>query len=207
MNQLYLFLLSAILLVSIGWSESKQNKPEKETKVQNQTKSLFKKDSVFTFDADEVGKMPAGWSNYFTGKGGWGKWEIREDNGNKVLAQVSQENFGYHFDVIVLDSSDYQNLEMTVKFRSIRSDEEHYIRFEMDQFNNRGQNFQTFAVFVLISHDESEFPDSQEKNPEGLSPFVQGIRKIFICCRMFLKSVHSSSLIIIPKSAIRNSKL
>jgi len=124
MKKLIVFLMTAILLHSIACSESKQNKPEKETAVQEQNVTQTGSDSVFTFDADEIGKMPAGWSNYYTGKGSLGKWEIREDEGNKVLAQVSQKNFGYHFDVIVLDSSDYHDLEITVKFKGVKGEED-----------------------------------------------------------------------------------
>jgi hypothetical protein len=53
-----------------------------------------------------------------------GKCEIREDGSNKVLAQASQENFIYHFDVILLNWSDYQNLEITVKFKGVKGEED-----------------------------------------------------------------------------------
>ncbi|HDP99982.1 MAG TPA: DUF1080 domain-containing protein [bacterium] len=124
MKNLNLFLLFAILFVFACCDESKQNKPESKTITREQPENQTKTDSVFTFDADEVGKMPVGWTNYYTGKGNLGKWEIRDDGGKKVLAQVSQENFGYHFDVIVLDSSDYQNLEITVKFKGVKGEED-----------------------------------------------------------------------------------
>ncbi len=124
MIKLNVLLLFAILLVSVAFSQSKQGQPERKITVQEQAENQTKTDSAFTFDTAEVGKMPVGWSNYFTGKGGLGKWEIREDDGSQVLAQVSQENFGYHFDVIVLDSSDYQNLEITVKFKGVKGEED-----------------------------------------------------------------------------------
>lgn len=124
MNKLNVFLLAVILFAFVGCSESKQSKPESKTITQEQPENQTKTDSVFMFDADEVGKMPVGWTNYYTGKGKLGKWEIRDDGGNKVLAQVSQENFGYHFDVIVLDSSDYQDLEIMVKFNGVKGEED-----------------------------------------------------------------------------------
>ncbi len=115
MKKLNVFLLAALLLVSFGWSKSRE---------QTETKTENKAGTIFTFDADEVGKMPAGWSNYFTGKGGLGKWEIRRDNGGRVLAQVSQENFGYHFDVIVKDETGYRDLEITVKVKGVKGKED-----------------------------------------------------------------------------------
>jgi hypothetical protein len=124
MNKLNVLLLVTILLGSVGCGESKQNKPESKTITQEQPENQTRTDSVFMFDADEVGKMPVGWTNFYTGKGNSGKWEIRDDGGNKVLAQVSQENFGYHFDVIVLDRPDYQNLEITVKFKGVKGGED-----------------------------------------------------------------------------------
>jgi len=124
MKNLNVFLLAALLLTSFGCSEPKQSKSEGETTVREQSENQVETDTVFTLDTDDVGKMPAGWSNYFTGKGSLGKWEIRQDNGNRVLAQVSQENIGAHFDVVVWDGSNYQNLEITVKFKGIKGEED-----------------------------------------------------------------------------------
>ncbi len=126
MKKQNVLLLAALLLVSFGCNNAKENKPISENVVSKQpeTKIETKADTIFSFNADEAGKMPADWSNYYTGKGGLGKWEIRNDNGNQVLAQVSQENFGYHFDVIVLDESDYHDLEITVKFKGVKGEED-----------------------------------------------------------------------------------
>lgn len=81
-------------------------------------------ETLFSFDDDTVGEMPAGWSNAYTGKGGLGKWEIVEDKDNKVLAQLSQENGGYHFDVIVKDDTDYRDLEIEVDFKGVKGEED-----------------------------------------------------------------------------------
>lgn len=124
MNKLNVFLLAVILIAFVGCGESKQSKPESKTITQKQPENQTKADSVFLFNADRVGKMPVGWTNYFTGKGKLWKWEISDDGGNKVLTQVSQKNFGYHFDVIVLDSSDYQYLEMTLKINGVKGEED-----------------------------------------------------------------------------------
>jgi len=126
MKKQSVLLLSALLLVSIACSKSEENKAVSESPVQKQTESKTenKADTIFTFDTDEDGKIPAGWSNYFTGKGSLGKWEIRQDNGNQVFAQISQKNFGYHFDVIVWDKSDFQDLEITVKYKGVKGEED-----------------------------------------------------------------------------------
>jgi len=129
MKKFLVFLLAALLLMSLGCSESKQDQPESKATIQEEPKKPAESeaacsDSVFNFDTDEIGKMPEGWSNYVTGKGGLGKWEVRQDNDTRVLAQVSQENFGYHFDVIVRDESDYQDLEIIVKFKGVKGEED-----------------------------------------------------------------------------------
>ena len=79
---------------------------------------------TFSFNNDELGKVPSGWSNYLTGKGKLGQWEILDDNGNKVSAQTSKENFGYHFDVIVNDLLSYKDLEFTLKFKGVEGNED-----------------------------------------------------------------------------------
>lgn len=124
MNKLNLFLLAFLLLAATSCGESKQNQRENKTAVPDQVEIQTDTNLVFTFNKDKAGKMPAGWSNYFTGKGNLGKWEIRQDDDNQVLAQVSQEYFGYHFDVIVWDESNYQDLEITVKFKGVKGEED-----------------------------------------------------------------------------------
>jgi hypothetical protein len=78
----------------------------------------------FDFENYTLGKVPEGWSGYFTGKGDLGKWLILNDNGNKILAQTSDKNFGYHFDVIVNDELSYKDVEITVKFKGATGQED-----------------------------------------------------------------------------------
>ncbi len=78
----------------------------------------------FSFDNKEIGKVSTGWSRFFTGKGKLGHWEIINDHGNKVLAQTSKENFGYHFDVIVNNQLNYQDLEFSLQFKGMEGNED-----------------------------------------------------------------------------------
>jgi len=80
--------------------------------------------STFNFENYTLGKAPTGWTAYLTGKGDLGKWQILEENGNKILAQTSRENFGYHFDVIVNDELSYKDVEITVKFKGTDGEED-----------------------------------------------------------------------------------
>lgn len=98
-------------------NSDKAAKPDKPQQVESVGKTI-------SFEEAKVGEMPVGWSSHYTGKGGIGKWEIKEDNGSKVLAQVSQENGGYHFDVVVMDESAYQDLEIEVDFKGVKGEED-----------------------------------------------------------------------------------
>lgn len=80
--------------------------------------------TTFTFNNDGLGKIPSDWSSYLTGKGKLGLWKILDDNGSKILAQTSKENFGYHFDVIVNDFVSYKDLEFSLKFKGVEGHED-----------------------------------------------------------------------------------
>jgi hypothetical protein len=87
------------------------NIPTLNNKSDNQ---LLQQKTLFDFENYPERKSPAGWSNFITGKGDLGNWEILDDKGNKVLAQTSEKNFGYHFDVIVNDELSYKDVEISV---------------------------------------------------------------------------------------------
>jgi len=95
---------------------------ENETTITQST--LGEESILFSFAGEVPRKMPKGWSNYSTGDQGLGKWEIRDDNGNKVLAQISQEHFGYHFDIIVFDEFEFKDVEVSLQFKGITGEED-----------------------------------------------------------------------------------
>jgi len=77
-------------------------------------------DTTFTFETHKPGKIPSGWSQYFTGKGEKTDWIISDDNGNKVLAQISEDNPNYHFNEIVFDGLKVKNVELKVKMKGVK---------------------------------------------------------------------------------------
>ncbi len=128
MKKIHIFTAFAVLLIggnqvvksnSIGAKNISSNPKEIPTAVLTQMA-----ERSFNFDNDEIGKIPSGWTGYFTGKGKSGRWEIINDYDNRVLAQTSKENFGYHFDVIVNDQLSYTDLELTLKFKGVEGDED-----------------------------------------------------------------------------------
>ena len=77
-------------------------------------------DTTFTFDGCELGKIPSGWSQHFTGRGDKTEWQVLDDNGNKVLAQLSEDNPNYHFNEIVFDGFKVKNVELEVKMKGVK---------------------------------------------------------------------------------------
>ena len=118
--------LSAILLISCnsvnGKSDGQQNENVKKT---NEAAPVLLTDTTFTFSNNEIGEIPSGWSQYFTGKGKSTDWKVVDDNGNKVVAQLSEKHPNYHFNEIVYDGFKVKNVEMVVEIKGVKG--------EMDQ--------------------------------------------------------------------------
>ncbi len=74
----------------------------------------------FDFENYAAGKIPQGWSQYYTGKGKGTKWTIVQENKNKALAQLSERNPNYHFNVIVYDNLIAKNVHMKADLKGVR---------------------------------------------------------------------------------------
>lgn len=122
MKTLSIISLSIILLVSC--TQTKSNNTKKTGEIKNVTEDVvpvLNTDTTFTFDNDEPGKIPSGWSQYTTGKAGENpNWKIVTDNGSRVLAQLSEENPNYHFNEIVYDGFKVKNVELIVKMKGVK---------------------------------------------------------------------------------------
>ncbi len=136
---LLVFLLGFGLLVSAC-----SKKAEKETAQTPQTKQSAKvavqkttsadsvptatKSVLFNFDQDKPGQLPVNFSQHVTGKGKPGIWKViaAKDAISKpnVVEQTSSKYFGYHFNVLVNDSTDFSNIDLTVRFKAISGKED-----------------------------------------------------------------------------------
>ncbi len=76
-------------------------------------------DTVITFSDYKVNELPEGWSQYVTGKGDITDWRIINDDGEQVLAQLSDDNPSYHFNDIVFDAFQLKNVELSVKIKGV----------------------------------------------------------------------------------------
>ena len=83
---------------------------------------LFAKSLLFgiTFDFEKypVGKLPLGWMPVSTGNGVT-KWQVLKDQNNSVLAQVSNENPGSHFNLVINNEIAVKNIDLSVKVRGV----------------------------------------------------------------------------------------
>ncbi len=117
---------SLIFLISIlFFYNCKPIKPTENNKsATNQVRKNFesKYDTLFDFENNEKGKLPVGWSQYFTGRGKITDWKIVDDKGNKVLAQLSQDRPNYHFNDIVFDDLSIKNIELEVRMKGVDGD-------------------------------------------------------------------------------------
>ncbi len=123
MKTLIIISLSIALFLSCSsHTESNNSKAVNKTanKVEEQVAILIS-DTTFLFNKCDIDKIPDGWSQYYTGKKGENpNWRIVEDNGNKVLAQLSEDNPNYHFNEIVFDGFEVKNMELNVKIKGVK---------------------------------------------------------------------------------------
>jgi len=112
-----------ILMASCGQATSKKEPASKsapaEVKEQPAITISGASDKKFDFENYETGKLPEGWSQYATGKGNTTDWKIVDDNGNKVLAQLSKNNPGYHFNDVVFNGLEAKNVDLKVRIKGV----------------------------------------------------------------------------------------
>jgi len=84
-----------------------------------------KVENYFDFENYQIDTSPNNWNTAFTGKKGEDcKWKIIDDKGNKVLAQLTKENPGYHFNVITNSNLTFKDVEINVKFKGVEGEED-----------------------------------------------------------------------------------
>ncbi len=73
----------------------------------------------FDFEAEMLNTAPTGWSSHFWGPGAT-DWEVADDGGNKVFAQLRSDNPRAHFNMAVYDSLKAADVGLSVKFRAVK---------------------------------------------------------------------------------------
>lgn len=109
-----MFLSVAVLLIAGCNNAQNKGKLDDYSKL-----SVMTSDTVFTFDNCKPGSIPEGWSEHFTGNGKT-HWQVEDDGGNKVLAQMASSNPNYHFNEIVYDGFKVKDVDMSVRLKGIK---------------------------------------------------------------------------------------
>jgi len=123
MKILSVILLSILLFVSCNQTRSNDIKTTAENEGESKEVAPdLTKDTTFTFDNCALGKIPSGWTQYYTGKSDTTDWKIVDDNGNKVLAQLSEEDVRGHFNEVVFNGFKVKNVELNVRVKGIKGE-------------------------------------------------------------------------------------
>ena len=124
MRNLFIIVLTVFLIYGCGKAENtKEQNPAQQHKTVSKEQTVNSETSAtkfFSFEQYETDKLPIGWSQYYTGKGSGTDWKVIDDEGNKVLAQLSSNNPNYHFNVVVFDSLAAKDLTLEVRFKGVK---------------------------------------------------------------------------------------
>jgi len=119
MKTLSIITLSIMLLISCTQSTANKTANNNKLVVANKNIPTLKSDTTFEFNNYPSGRIPKGWSQFVTGRGNTTDWKIIEDNDINVLAQLSDDNPNYHFNVVVFDGFIIKNTELSVKMKGV----------------------------------------------------------------------------------------
>ena len=122
-------LVSFFFLFAVGCGEGYENAESNKDEYYRGKQIAYKGEiKLWNFDSDENGRMPKDFSNQLTGKGSLGEREVIKDDTApsipNVIAQTSQEYFGYHFSMAVNEKEIYDDFELTVKFKGVKGRED-----------------------------------------------------------------------------------
>ncbi len=122
------FILSVFVLYLCLFIGCKEEYAHNEKKIKEEQIVYKGEPEVWNFDNEKQGEIAVGFSNQVTGKGEPGKWEVIKDDTapsiSNVIAQTSQEYFGYHFSMAVNEKEIYDDFELIVKFKGVKGRED-----------------------------------------------------------------------------------
>jgi hypothetical protein len=112
-------------------------------------------DTILDFENDIAGQVPKGFNTTATGEAKSMKWDIVNDNGNKVLAQLAI-NSGSCYNLLVGDEFAYRDFTATVRIKAVSGEEDQggglvwrYIdknNYYIARYNPLENNFRLYRV-------------------------------------------------------------
>ena len=146
--------------------------PENDIKLPVGFHAVLKKS--FDFDQVAVGLLPEGWTNRFTGRGAPGQWQVVLDDGNRVLAQLSQKYGGYHFNLAVYEGISLKDLEIMLDFKAVKGKEDRgggpvwRYKDANNYYVARANPLEdNFRVYRVVNGDRQQLASAQVDVPSG----------------------------------------
>lgn len=128
-NNFFILLLPLLLgACNTGNKDSNEQiqneKPEEITEQANTSVTSEEAGSPIQFDFEEAspGSLPDGWSVHVTGKGDKPVWQVIDDQGNKIIAQLSEDHPSNHFNVVVYDEWQAKNVSLNTRFKGVKGE-------------------------------------------------------------------------------------
>ena len=92
------------------------------------THALLGDSKTWNFDKDKTQSLPPEWLSEHTGRGTKGNWLVLADpsapSQPNVLAQTSADNTSYRFPLAIVVNTNYKDLDMSVRFKTISGKED-----------------------------------------------------------------------------------
>jgi hypothetical protein len=168
----------AVLLSILACSNSSSNNNQVENAISD---SMIGNDTIFNFENEEIGKLPAGFFADATGKAQSIKWSIVDDNSNKIVAQQAI-NSGSCYNLLVFDKYAYQNFKASVKIKAVSGEEDQggglvwrYVdkdNYYIERYNPLENNFRFYKV-VNGNRKQLKSIDSEIKSGEWFTMTVE----------------------------------
>ena len=124
-----LWIISAVIAVTaLTWVifESREGRYASSYAAPQQTPAPLQsagKSTVYNFDSDTVGSVPAKFHSARTGQGTEGKWVVMSDatapSKPNVVAQTSTDTTDYRFPLLIADEGSFNDLELSVRFKPV----------------------------------------------------------------------------------------
>jgi hypothetical protein len=90
--------------------------------------SSLAESKTWNFDKDKTQVLPLGWLSELTGQGTKGNWLVLADSSApsqpNALAQTSADIISYRFPLAIVDSTNYKDLGLSVRFKTISGKED-----------------------------------------------------------------------------------
>lgn len=115
------FVISIAVMISIAFCSNVSSKNSQV--VAEVSYSQTGNDTIFNFENETEGQLPSGFVADATNKAKSIKWNIVNDNGNKLVEQQAV-NSGSCYNLLVFDKISYQDFTSTVRIKAISGEED-----------------------------------------------------------------------------------